>query len=189
MHTPEPVRTSPVDTLRARRVALPGAVRVAPLYPGAYLADAYAIGLPPGVTGDALQFARCVLERQAPWVDRLMWLRDRLVAGFGIKTAESLRSKVEPGAPRIGLFRIYETHPEEVVLGEDDSHLDFRVSVFLPPAAADGTREVVTVTVVHCHNLVGRSYIRLIDPFHRLVVRSGLERAARAGWAMPAATP
>lgn len=187
MNTPEPVRTLSADTLRARRVALPGAVRVAPLYAGAHLADAYAIGLPPGVAGDALQFARCVLERQAPWVDRLMWLRDRLVAGFGIKTAESLRSQVAPGVSRIGLFRIYETHRNEVVLGEDDSHLDFRVSVFLPPAAADGTREVVTVTVVHCHNLVGRSYIRLIEPFHRLVVRSGLERAARAGWAMPPA--
>lgn len=187
MHTPEPARILPADTLRARRVALPGAVRVAPLYPGAYLADAYAIGLPVGVAGDAEQFARCVLEQPAPWVDRLMWLRDRLVAGFGIKTAESLRSKVEPGVPRIGLFRIYETHPEEAVLGEDDSHLDFRVSVFLPPAAADGTREVVTVTVVHCHNLVGRGYIRLIEPFHRMVVRSGLERAARAGWPMPSA--
>nr|WP_254787295.1 DUF2867 domain-containing protein [Variovorax sp. OV700] len=87
------------------------------------------------------------------------------------------------GAPRIGIFRIYETHVDEIVLGEDDRHLDFRVSV-MRSSAGDS---LTAVTVVHCHNLFGRNYIRLIAPFHRLVVRSALERAARAGWPADAA--
>ncbi|MDQ0590524.1 DUF2867 domain-containing protein [Variovorax paradoxus] len=108
-----------------------------------------------------------------------MALRDGLVGGLGLKTASALRAAgTRGGAPRIGFFRIYETHADEVVLGEDDRHLDFRVSV-MRSVAGDS---LTAVTVVHCHNLFGRNYIRLIAPFHRLVVRSALERAARSGW-------
>ena len=161
----------------ARSVALPPGVRVASLYPGAFLADAYAIELPPDATHDALTLARFALERQAPWVDRLMVMRDAIVSLFGLKTAQALRADSGPArTPRVGIFRIYETRPDEVVLGEDDTHLDFRLSVH---RSAD---QLTAVTVVHCHNLLGRSYIRLIAPFHRMVVRSALNRAARAGW-------
>ncbi|MEO7642897.1 MAG: DUF2867 domain-containing protein, partial [Ramlibacter sp.] len=79
---------------------------------------------------------------------------------------------------------IYETLAHEIILGEDDSHLDFRVSVLVRPVPgeADGAVQVVVSTVVHCHNLLGRSYLTLITPFHRQVVQAGLRRAARAGW-------
>lgn len=173
----------PVSPSHARREALPAGARVAGLYRGAFLADAYAIDLPPDATRDILALARFAFERPAPWVDRLMALRDRLVGGFGIKTASALRAGTGGGAPRIGIFRIYETHADEVVLGEDDRHLDFRLSV-MRSSAGDS---LTAVTVVHCHNLFGRNYIRLIAPFHRLVVRSALERAARAGWPADAA--
>ena len=167
---------------RARAIALPPAVRVASLYPGAFLADAYAIDLPPGATHDALALARFTLERQAPWVDRLMTVRDGIVSLFGLKTARALRADSGTARePRVGIFRIYETLPDEVVLGEDDTHLDFRLSVH---RSAD---QLTAVTVVHCHNLLGRTYIRVIAPFHRMVVRSALNRAAKAGWPLAAA--
>jgi len=162
---------------RARAIVLPPAVRVASLYPGAFLADAYAIDLPPGVTHDALVLARFAFERQSPWVDGLMAVRDGVVSLFGLKTARALRADSDPArTPRVGIFRIYETLPDEVVLGEDDTHLDFRLSVH---RSAD---QLTAVTVVHCHNLLGRTYIRVIAPFHRMVVRSALNRAAKAGW-------
>lgn len=164
---------------KSRREALPSGARVAGLYRGAFLADAFAIDLPQGATRDVLALARFAFERPAPWVNRLLALRDWLVGGLGLKTASALRAAgTRGGAPRIGFFRIYETHADEVVLGEDDRHLDFRVSV-MRSVAGDS---LTAVTVVHCHNLFGRNYIRLIAPFHRLVVRSALERAARSGW-------
>lgn len=166
-----------MTTSRAYPIALPSAVCVAALYPGAFLADAYAIDLPPGTTFDTLKLARFALERQAPWVERLMRLRDAIVSMFGLKTASALRADAGAGrTPRVGIFRIYETLQDEVVLGEDDKHLDFRLSVQRYPG------QLTAVTVVHCHNLLGRTYIRVIAPFHRLVVRSALDRAARAGW-------
>jgi hypothetical protein len=42
---------------------------------------------------------------------------------------------------------------------------------------------VTVSSVVHCHNGVGRAYILLIRPFHKLIVRRSLARAARRGFA------
>jgi hypothetical protein len=85
---------------------------------------------------------------------------------------------------RVGIFKIYERGRNEVILGEDDKHLDFRLSVLYVPktAAAGSTPQLILSTVVHCHNLLGRTYIALIAPFHRLVAQSALRGAARVGW-------
>ena len=84
----------------------------------------------------------------------------------------------------MGIFRIYETRPHEIVLGEDDKHLDFRLSVLHEVLPAVGAAQVVLSTVVHCHNRLGRLYILLIAPFHRTIVKATLRRAARSGWPM-----
>jgi hypothetical protein len=35
------------------------------------------------------------------------------------------------------------------------------------------------MTVVHCHNWLGRTYLAVISPFHRAIVRATLRRTAR----------
>ena len=113
-----------------------------------------------------------------------MAVRDMLVAGFGLKTAGHLASlDVESGAGRLSIFKVYSTSPTEVVLGEDDKHLDFRLSVLCSGQSSPGAkRHLILSTVVYCHNRLGRLYIFLIAPFHRLVVQSSLRSAARVGW-------
>lgn len=108
-----------------------------------------------------------------------MVLRDAIVARFGIKTAKQMEGK--PGK-RIGIFRIYAVSNDEIIVGEDDSHLDFRLSVLRHRDA--GRHGSVTVSsVVHCHNRVGRAYILLIRPFHKLIVQRSLARAVNRGFA------
>jgi len=164
-----------------RAVALPPGAGIAPLYAGSNLADAYAVALP---TAQARQMdmpglARIVLGSQPGWARKLMVLRDAIVVRFGIQTAKQLEAK--PGK-RIGIFRIYSVSDDEIILGEDDSHLDFRLSVLRDRNV--GRHGSVTVSsVVHCHNGVGRAYILLIRPFHKLIVRRSLARAARRGFA------
>ena len=63
-------------------------------------------------------------------------------------------------------------------MGEDDRHLDFQVANLLRTGAA-GRRELVVVTVVHCRNRLGRTYLAVIAPFHRTILRANLERAWR----------
>lgn len=168
-----------------RSVPLPPGCRATRCYTRTELADAYAIGLPDDAIADPEQLARFIFAHQPAWIAALMRVRDALVVGFGLKTAGALKgAPAHDRAPRISIFRIYETHADEILLGEDDKHLDFRVSVLHRPrgAAAPGGRQLVVSTVVHCHNRLGRAYIALIAPFHRQVVRACLRRAARIGW-------
>jgi hypothetical protein len=166
-----------------RSVALPEASRVTRCYARTHLADAFAVRLPDDAIDDPEQLARFVFAQQPPWIAALMRVRDALVAGFGIKTSHQLKN-VPPAqrARRIQIFRIYETHAHEILLGEDDKHLDFRLSVLTTTQAAASGRQLILSTVVHCHNLLGRSYLRVIAPFHRRVVRATLQHAARVGW-------
>jgi hypothetical protein len=167
-------------------VQIPSDARANGFYAVTQLADAYAISLPADVVASPEQLARFVFENQPAWVDTLMGLRDTLVAGFGLKTAKQLAAlsanTSDNSEKRVAIFKIYESNAQEVFLGENDSHLDFRISVQLRPATVASTPQLIVSTVVHCHNLLGRSYITLIAPFHRQVVQAGLRRAAKLGW-------
>lgn len=182
MKAPPPMND---DDWSVTRVALPGESRVTRLYGTTDLADAYAIRLPKDAITDPELLARFLMSQQAPWVAILMRIRDALVAGFGLKTSRQLRSPAESrGTRRISFFKIYETSAHEILLGEDDMHLDFRLSVLCrtQTVSTASAPYLVLSTVVHCHNRLGRAYIMLIAPFHRMVVQSSLRRAARAGW-------
>ena len=78
----------------------------------------------------------------------------------------------------IGYFPLLSKSAGELVVGEDDRHLDFRVAILLRTGAAAG-RELVVVTVVHCHNRLGRTYLAVIAPFHCAIAQANLERVAR----------
>ena len=172
-------------------VALPEAASIRSIYASTDLADAYAIRLPAHASTDPEQLARFVLSNQAPWVGQLMRVRDAIVGRLGIKTAQQLQNAPDASHEgRIYIFKIYAKTAHELVLGEDDSHLDFRLSVLHEPAtaAAGNAPRLIVLTVVHCHNRLGRAYIGLIAPFHRAVVQSTLRRAARSGWPGAAST-
>ncbi len=69
-----------------------------------------------------------------------------------------------------------------MIVGQDDRHLDFRASILLRASDDRILDEIVCTTVVHFHNMLGRTYLTAIALFHRLVVRSNLWRAAYRGW-------
>jgi hypothetical protein len=169
---------------RVTLASLPPESRIAKTYASTNLADAYSVELPSGASSNPELLARFIFSHQAPWVSTLIAVRDAIVGRFGLKTAKQLTARgAESQTGRVGIFKIYGTSPTEIVLGEDDKHLDFRLSVFCSnQPSAGGKRQLTLSTVVHCHNLLGRLYILVIAPFHRLVVRSSLRSAARVGW-------
>ena len=162
----------PADRDPVALSAVPAASRIAGLYADPDLADAFEIALPVGASDDPETLARFIFLNQAPWVGRAMRVRDRVMARFGVKTATQLRGT---GDRRIAIFRIFARSHDEIVLGEDDRHLDFRVSVLRTTSGSPGVVQarLVLSTVVRCHNRLGRTYLWLITPFHRMVVRSG----------------
>jgi hypothetical protein len=166
-----------------RRVQLPAESRISYLYLGAHLADAYAIALPHTATRDITVLAHAVLANPAPWARSLLRVRDAVMSGFGVKTSGQISSEAKTsGKERMSFFPVESRSERELVVGEDDRHLDFRASVLLRLCADGSGDELVATTVVHCHNTLGRVYLALISPFHRLIVRSNLRRASKRGW-------
>lgn len=170
----------PTGRLRVRRVAPPAESRLAPLYPGADLADAFAVGLPEAATGDIGRLAEVVLGRPSTSFRALLALRDLLVAPLGLRTSREARRRA-PGERRIFIFRVLEQDGRELIVGSEDRHRLFRMTV-LVRAAGMGDRELVVGSVVRCRDRLGRVYLAVIRPFHVLVVRGFLSRATRDGW-------
>jgi hypothetical protein len=144
----------------------------AALLAGAQFADAYSIAVDGGAL-DARQAAERMITRQPRWAEALLALRNILVRPFGLKTSGASRT-----APRemIGIFPVVSETPDRLVAGFNDSHLDFRLVVDVAPL---GDRQRVTATtLVLTHNWLGQSYLALILPFHRLIVRAMLRRVA-----------
>jgi hypothetical protein len=169
---------------RVTSVSLTQESGIGGIYAAVSLADAYSIELPPEASTNPELLARFIFSQQPAWIRNLTAVRDMLVAGLGLKTAKNLESLAANNrASRVAFLKIYSTSQTEIVLGEDDKHLDFRVSVLcLGQSSLTGKRQLVMSTVVHCHNRLGRLYIRLIAPFHRLIVQASLRHAARVGW-------
>jgi hypothetical protein len=76
----------------------------------------------------------------------------------------------------IGIFLVIRETPARLVAVLNDKHLDFRVVVDI--ATSGHSQRVTATTLVLTHNLLGRIYLAIILPFHRLVVRALLRQVA-----------
>jgi hypothetical protein len=156
----------------------PAASAVADWYQGADLLDSYAVVLPPNYPRDPRMLGRMMLGQPSGWFKILLGIRDGVMRHFDVKTASDLRQIVSTNE-RIDFFPILSANGRELVLGEDDRHLDFRIAL-LVERQPDGADLLIATTVVRCHNAIGRIYLHAIRPFHHLVVWSTLRRAIRA---------
>jgi len=141
------------------------------LLAGAQFADAF--GLKVDGPLDARQAAERMMGRAPRWVDALLTLRNILVAPFGLKTSGA---SATASRDMIGIFPVISQTPDRLVAGFNDSHLDFRVVIDV--AAHGAGQQVTATTLVKTHNRLGRTYLAIILPFHRLVVRSMLAQVA-----------
>jgi hypothetical protein len=107
----------------------------------------------------------------------LVAVRDAMVTPFGVKTSGEVRAS-RANNERVDFFPVQWESNDEIVLGADDRHLDFRVSL-LRRNSPTGTQLIAT-TVVRSHNAFGLIYLNVIRPFHHLVIRTSLARFARA---------
>ncbi|HEV7637070.1 MAG TPA: DUF2867 domain-containing protein [Bradyrhizobium sp.] len=139
---------------------------------GAQFADAFRITIDDTAL-DARHAAEKMLARSPRWIETLMRLRNRVVAPFGLKTP--VRTGTRAG-DTVGIFPVLSQTPDRLVAGFDDSHLDFRIVVDV--AACEAGRQVTATTLVLTHNLIGRAYLAIILPFHRLIVRAMLRQVA-----------
>lgn len=115
-------------------------------------------------------------------VRKLMALRNRIVSIWGLKTGTMVKDEAAYLAllpmqvgDKIGLFEVMGKSENEIVIGTDDSHLNFRVSLLKDVQSTKSNRLSMTTTVLF-HNAKGRLYFKVVGPFHRWVAPSMLRR-------------
>lgn len=147
---------------------------------GASYYDAYQIQT---ATADSsiLKLAMQVLGSTPPWINFLMLTRNRVVGLFGLKNLGGMRDVRTDKAvenyrigDRVGIFTLLYLAENEVILGDNDKHLEVRVSLFRQAA------ELTITTVVHNHNWLGRAYMLVVKPAHRVIVRVLLRQFLRS---------
>jgi len=117
------------------------------------------------------------------WVEKLFSLRNQIVTLFGLKISGSvteMKKKLETfnceSGEQLGLFKVYAKSEHEVVLGEDDKHLNFRVSLFSDTQLKENSfRKLTITTTVEFNNWFGRLYFLPVRLFHQLIVPTMLK--------------
>ncbi len=117
-----------------------------------------------------------------PWWARvLIVVRNNIVSLFGLRVEPAARvwrtefkDSYVPGE-KIARFKLYSQDQSEIIAGENDKHLDFRVSVL--KVSESGTNKVIVSTVIFAHNFFGKVYLLFVLPFHRFGLRHLLSQA------------
>lgn len=118
------------------------------------------------------EITRKVLKSPA-WVEMLTTLRDLLVKPFGLKTGDEIRAERD-GDYEFDFAPVLYRSEQEIVMGMNDKHLYFRMSVL--KVAQNENSQLFLTTVVRFNNVGGRIYFGLIRLFHGLIVRTMLRR-------------
>lgn len=113
------------------------------------------------------------------WIMALLRLRNFLVKfiGLKVKIPDDYNTEYRVGG-YVGYFKIYSIHDNELILGANDSHLCFRVSIF---NSHEKNYNIKVTTLVEYQNRKGKFYMWVVAPFHRLVVK----RMVKQAWVKP----
>ena len=173
----------------ARATQVPPGTAIHATLPGADFFDAYEVA-DRHPARSALQSWLDVAARTPAWTRALMFARTKAVRLVSLKDLGQLdnghppasgRSLRDARSYRVGIFRIGHLSDTEVVMGQDDKHLDVQVSICKQPAAPGTAPRVVLSTVVHIHNTLGHADMAVITPIHRVIARGTAQRLADHG--------
>lgn len=129
-----------------------------------------------------LDLAEVFIKPDSKWFGMLFALRDRIVSLFNLKTLANAEKETEenPGGKweigaRAGIFKIYGKSDNEIIFGEDDKHLDFRVSL-LYGQCEEKKKKVSVITAIKFNNALGKVYFFFIKPFHKIIIPIQIKR-------------
>lgn len=127
--------------------------------------------------------AKAFFSSGPKWVGILFILRNKIVGIFGLKTSGKISDrqkrldnfKYEPNE-RLGLFKVFSKTENEIILGEEDKHLNFKISLLINNLNKEQTRKEITIsTAVEFNNWFGKLYFLPVKPLHKLIVPAMLK--------------
>lgn len=123
------------------------------------------------------EIASLLFGQSPKWIRTLFGIRNFLVRIIGLKNEKP--HDYCPGLTvghYIGFFKIFAIEDTEIILGADDSHLNFRAVI---QNTHDPSYNIKVTTLVGYNNRKGRIYMWFIKPFHRIVVKNMVRQAYR----------
>ena len=89
------------------------------------------------------------------WADYLMSTRDKIVGLFGLKIVPKISEEEQNhGAfmfeegEQLNIFKLYNKSESELIMGDIDKHLNFRVSLLLDSTDVDSKKKKILITTV-----------------------------------------
>lgn len=133
-------------------------------------ADAFEVEVPPHANLELANLAKAGYEACPKWVRGMLGLRDALMGPLGLKTGRQFQPQSNADWERAiaALHPAYSDDGNEVMLGIDDWHLDFRVSV-LKQRKLDSASLILT-TLVKFNHWLGRAYFVPVGIGHKWIV-------------------
>lgn len=127
-------------------------------------------------TISSVDIAKAFFSSVPKSTEKLFALRNRIVSVFGLKTPDKQVNRKEQldnftcdVGTILGFFNVYTKTENEIILGEDDKHLNFRVSL-LKSNEENENKKLTITTVVEFNNWFGKLYFLPVKPFHKLIV-------------------
>jgi len=135
--------------------------------------DVYRISIP---TNESVDSITTKIFSASGWSDSLMILRDSLVGIFGLKTARTVKKNISPRyevGDKAVLFTVIDRNENEIVMAENDKHLNFRTSVYID--RNNPNAGIYLSTLLKFNNIWGKLYFMPVKPFHKLIIKSLLK--------------
>ncbi len=126
-------------------------------------------------TNSIEEITNLIFNTTPKWVESLFVLRNKIAGWFGLETdlPQDYNENFKVGG-YINFFKIYSISDTAVILGADDSHLNFRSLINNDQSKS---YNIKVVTLVEYNNLKGKIYMKIIKPFHRQIVKRMVKNA------------
>lgn len=145
--------------------------------------DAFSVEFVNSKNYTVVDAAKIFFLQYPAWVESLIKLRNFLVKFIGL-SGDSMKDKIKKASaitdPQPGdriVFEVIARSDDEILLGENDKHLNFVVSVVLRKKNdSSNVSTAYILTKVKYNISLGRFYFFFVKPFHRLIMKSMLNK-------------
>ena len=124
---------------------------------------------------------QAIFAHHPTWIKISLIVRNRIVRSFGLDAASDAeifnftpKSSYSVG-DKIGIWPIFVLTDTELIVGRDNRHLDFRLSIL--KITDTNPAMVIVTTICQVHNLFGKLYLFFVVPFHKWGVKKILSNA------------
>lgn len=124
---------------------------------------------------DLAVISHSIFNTTPKWVAVLFNIRNRIVRLLGLQyeLPDDYHEQFEVGG-YVKFFKIFDISENQVVLGADDTHLNFRAVI---TRTQDLQYNIKVTTLVEYNNTMGKRYMMVVKPFHRIVVKHMVKNA------------